>query len=116
MRHEYQDGQERFYAGSLVYDQGSFESAAFGGGRIVGTYDDSEAHYFLTDHLGSTRVVAKVTAAGRDDLDRKDYYPFGKAWTQAGMPISENRYTLAGRCGDRRRHHHPHPRLRCPIL
>ena len=43
VRHEYQDGQERFYAGSLVYDQGSFESASFGGGRIVGTYDDSEA-------------------------------------------------------------------------
>ena len=97
VRHEYQDGQERFYAGSLVYDQGVFESAAFGGGRIVGTYDDSEAHYFLTDHIGSTRVVAKVTTAGRDDLDRKDYYPFGKAWTQAGMPISENRYTFSGK-------------------
>ena len=97
VRHEYQDGQERIYAGSLVYDQGSFESAAFGGGRIVGTYDDSEAHYFLTDHIGSTRVVAKVTTAGRDDLDRKDYYPFGKAWTQAGMPMSENRYTFSGK-------------------
>ncbi len=95
--HEYLNGQERFYAGSLVYDQGSFESAAFGGGRIVGTYDDSEAHYFLTDHLGSTRVVAKVTPTGREDLDRKDYYPFGKAWTQADMPTSENRYTFSGK-------------------
>ena len=97
VRHAYQDGQERIYAGSLVYDQGVFESAPFGGGRIVSTYDDSEAHYFLTDHLGSTRVVAKVTSAGRDDLDRKDYYPFGKAWTQADMPTSGNRYTFSGK-------------------
>ena len=97
MRHAYQDGQERFYAGSLVYDQGSFESASFGGGRIVGTYDDSEAHYFLTDHLGSTRVVAKVTTAGRDDLDRKDYYPFGKEWAQSDMPTSDNRYQFSGK-------------------
>ena len=88
------------YAGSLVYsmDYGtvnSFESASFGGGRIVGTNDgtSSEVYYFLTDHLGSTRVVAKVTPTRREDLDRKDYYPFGKAWEQPDMPTSDNRYT-----------------------
>ena len=71
----------------------------FGGGRIVGTNNsaNSEAHYFLTDHLGSTRVVAKVTPTGRIDLDRKDYYPFGKEWTQAGMPTSSNRYMFSGK-------------------
>ena len=81
IQHETWDRQYMYY-GSLVYNNGQFESASFGGGRIVGTYDDSDAHYFLTDHLGSTRVVAKVTPTGREDLDRKDYYPFGKTWKQ----------------------------------
>lgn len=83
----YDDNEPTRYAGSLVYNDGTFESASFGGGRIVGTNNgaNSEVHYFLTDHLGSTRVVAKVTPAGRIDLDRKDYYPFGKEWKQSGM-------------------------------
>ena len=95
----YDDNEPTRYAGSLVYNDGTFESASFGGGRIVGTNNgaNSEVHYFLTDHLGSTRVVAKVTPTGREDLDRKDYYPFGKEWTQLGMPTSDNRYTFSGK-------------------
>ena len=95
----YDDNEPTRYAGSLVYNNGTFESASFGGGRIVGTNNgaNSEVHYFLTDHLGSTRVVAKVTPTGREDLDRKDYYPFGKEWAQPDMPTSDNRYTFSGK-------------------
>ena len=95
----YNDNEPTRYAGSLVYNNGTFESASFGGGRIVGTNNgaNSEVHYFLTDHLGSTRVVAKVTPTGRIDLDRKDYYPFGKVWKQAGLPTSDNRYLFSGK-------------------
>ena len=93
----YDDNEPTRYAGSLVYNDGTFESASFGGGRIVGTNNGSEVHYFLTDHLGSTRVVAKVTPTGREDLDRKDYYPFGKEWAQPDMPTSDNRYTFSGK-------------------
>ena len=48
----YDDNEPTRYAGSLVYNNGTFESASFGGGRIVGTNDgaNSEVHYFLTDH------------------------------------------------------------------
>ena len=95
----YDDNEPTRYAGSLVYNDGTFESASFGGGRIVGTNNgaNSEVHYFLTDHLGSTRVVAKVTPTGRIDLDRRDYYPFGKEWAQPDMPTSDNRYTFSGK-------------------
>ena len=57
VQHDAWDGRQHVYYGSLVYDDGTFESASFGGGRIVGTDNGSEVHYFLTDHLGSTRVV-----------------------------------------------------------
>ena len=99
------EGTGLAYRGSFTYHLGSddpaaedFESVPFGGGRIVATSgNDIEVRYFLTDHLGSTRVVARVTPTGREDLDRKDYYPFGKAWTQSGMPTSGNRYTFSGK-------------------
>ncbi len=90
------------YVGSLVYnaefiDSHSFESASFGDGRIVATSEGTEVHYFLTDHLGSTRVVVKETASFPCDLDRKDYYPFGTAWKLPIMPTSDNRYTFSGK-------------------
>ena len=95
----YDDDAPVRHTGSLVYDNGTFESASFGGGRIVATNNgaNSEVHYFLTDHLGSTRVVTKITPADREDLDRKDYYPFGKPWNNPDLPTSDNRYTFSGK-------------------
>lgn len=67
------------------------------GGGWCSAGNMTAAHYFLTDHLGSTRVVAKVTPTGRIDLDRKDYYPFGKEWKQSGMPTSSNAFLFSGK-------------------
>ena len=95
--HEYSDGHQDHYIGSLVYYSNGDFSVSFVGGRLVSEGNTTAAHYFLTDHLGSTRVVAKVTPTGREDLDRKDYYPFGKEWRQPDMPASDNRYMFSGK-------------------
>ena len=78
------------YRGSFTYraDAGGdrvFESTPFGGGRIVGTVDDeTEVRYFLTDHLGSVRVVATDQ---NNVLERNDYQPFGKRWVTPSLPF-----------------------------
>ncbi len=89
------------YRGSFTYyraDAGGdrvFESTRFGGGRIVGTVDDeTEVRYFVTDHLGSVRVVATDQ---NNVLERNDYYPFGKRWDSASLPISDNRDRFNGK-------------------
>ena len=96
------DGCGFSYRGSFTYrtDESSqpdrvFESTPFGGGRIVGTVDDeTEVRYFLTDHLGSVRAVVN---SGCEVLERNDYYPFGKRWNSASLPISDNRDRFNGK-------------------
>lgn len=88
------------YRGSFTYraDAGGdrvFESTPFGGGRIVATSgNDTEIRYFLTDHLGSVRVVATDQ---NNVLERNDYYPFGKRWDIASLPVSDNRDRFNGK-------------------
>ncbi len=88
------------YRGSFTYraDAGGdrvFESTPFGGGRIVGTVDDeTEVRYFLTDHLGSVRVVATDQ---NNVLERNDYQPFGKRWVTPSLPVSDNRDRFNGK-------------------
>ena len=66
------------YLGSLTYKKNSaglqLESAYFGGGVIRINTARTEVNYFLTDHLGSVRVI--VDSMGRVQ-ERNDYYPFG---------------------------------------
>ena len=90
------------YRGSFTYrtDESSqpdrvFESTPFGGGRIVATSgNDTEIRYFLTDHLGSVRVVATDK---NNVLERNDYQPFGKRWVTPSMPVSDNRDRFNGK-------------------
>ena len=86
------------YLGSLVYlkQNGTvdLESTGFAGGRVVATSGGMETRYFLTDHLGSVR---QVVAADGSVLEQNDYYPFGKRWTTASTPLSDNRHRFSGK-------------------
>jgi RHS repeat-associated protein len=66
------------YTGSLIYTRSgsvrTLESAAFGGGRFVNTNNTILPYYYITDHLGSTRVI---TDNNGSVVERNDYYPFG---------------------------------------
>ena len=78
----------------MVYDNGSFEGASFGGRRLVVSSEGLETRYFLTDHLGSVRQVV----AGDDSvIEQNDYYPFGKQWAAVAAPISDNRHRFSGK-------------------
>ena len=97
------------YLGSLIYQRdGSgtrLESALFGGGRLVSAlhfvgarprsiqFSLYEPEYYLTDHLGSPRVVVN---GDNVVCSRNDYYPFGGRWNSDGE-ASTNRWQFNGK-------------------
>ncbi len=91
------DGNGLVYSGSLVYrkqnDTLSLESAAFSAGRFIATTAGIETRYFITDHLGSVRVI--VNHQG-EVIERNDYYPFGMRW-EDGAQLTDNRYLFNGK-------------------
>jgi RHS repeat-associated protein len=65
-----------------------------GGGRINKTTSGYEITYFITDHLGSTRVV---TTSSGEIKEQNDYYPFGKKHENPDLMTSTNRYLFSGK-------------------
>ncbi len=87
------------YLGSLVYSRSgstrTFESAVFGGGRIVYSSGAYSPYYYTTDHLGSTRVI---TNSSGTVVERNDYYPFGGKHSNASYPqLTVNRQKFNGK-------------------
>ncbi len=89
------------YLGTLVLSKSgesyTLSSTGFGGGRIIGTANNScLAYYYGTDHLGSVRVI---TDGSGSVVERNDYYPLGmRTSTGNGYPqLATNLYKYNGK-------------------
>lgn len=90
------------YVGSLTYvingNNTHLEDALFTGGRIIAnssTRVGNELRYFLTDHLGSVRVIVNQNGSVEE---RNDYYPFGGRYTvSVGNVDAGNRWKYNGK-------------------
>ena len=87
------------YLGSLIYSRSgsvrTLESAAFGGGRFVNTNNTILPYYYITDHLGSTRVI---TDNSGNVVERNDYYPFGGKHANGTYPqLTVNKQKFNGK-------------------
>jgi RHS repeat-associated protein len=70
------------------------ESTSFGGGRINASNNDYEINYFITDHLGSIRVIV---GENRGIKEQNDYYPFGLKHENSGLINSGGRWGYNGK-------------------
>jgi len=91
-------GNGLVYRGSFTYRKtGSnlaLESVPFSAGRFVAdAWGHGVANYYITDHLGSVRLVVDCNG---EVLERNNYYPFGKRW-EDGNQITDNRYRFNGK-------------------
>jgi RHS repeat-associated protein len=64
------------------------------GGRISKTTGGYEIQYYITDHLGSTRVI---TDSNGEIKEQNDYYPFGMRHKNPNLATSTNRWLFSGK-------------------
>ena len=92
-----ENGKGYEYLGSLVYQYVNgklqLESGAFSNGRIITSTSSNIPNFFVTDHLGSVRVVWD----GSSNTRRNDFYAFGGRWTSSGIQAASGRYLYNGK-------------------
>ena len=106
------NGDTLVYAGDAVFRKSGgvvkVEGIAAPGGRIVGAAEVGEtgsgqrALCYITDHLGSTRLI--IDGSSGNVLERSTYTPMGRRWTatgsgspSAGPTLATNRYRYNGK-------------------
>ena len=86
------------YIGSFKYNRSNsnitLESVATAGGRTYKTSSGYEARYFISDHLGSTRLVA---SANGTVSEQNDYMPYGERHSNSALAASTNPYLYNGK-------------------
>ena len=85
------------YCGNKIYDTLKLSMILFDGGYISVSGSTYTYHYYLKDHLGNNRVVAKATG---DPVQVNHYYPFGGLFG-VGVDTSNQRYKYGGKELDR---------------
>ena len=86
------------YVGSFKYNRNgsniTLESVATAGGRTYKTSGGYEARYFVTDHLGSTRLIAYPNG---NVIEQNDYMPYGERHANSSLATSGNPYLYNGK-------------------
>jgi len=73
------------YAGNIIYETAKSGTAITNKTRILvdgGYIEDGVYHFYLTDHLGNNRVVAKADGTV---IQKSHYYPFGMAFAEGAV-------------------------------
>ncbi len=86
----------RSYSGSCIFEGNTLKKVLFEGGYAQMSGSTPSYMFFLTDHLGSVRVVAAQNA---DVRQVNQYYPFGDliADSHVTAGTSDNRYRFIGK-------------------
>lgn len=94
-------GEGYAYLGSATYklvnNVWTLESVPFTGGRFIANATGGMDEYrYITDHLGSTRVI--VTGTDYHEVEHNDYYPYGKRIADNSLPtVATNRWRFSGK-------------------
>ncbi len=84
-----------YYRGVMVYNGNALDYILHPAGVTRKVSSGYVYDYFLTDHLGSTRVVLEASGNTLVPIQTTEYYPFGLAF--ANNNLDKNKYLFSGK-------------------
>lgn len=86
------DPKKTDYVGNRIYEDGVLKRILVDGGYIDA--ETNEYHFYITDHLGNNRVVAKADGTA---IQKTHYYPFGAAFAEDTKDKTDQPYKYNGK-------------------